>query len=73
MRNYANEVLFMEIARAVQRIPRSQPVTSNRPLSPAANSTSTGRPVLRARWVLADDKLKLIWSEDCEEPLRRVA
>lgn len=73
MRNYADELLFIETARAEQRIQRSQPVTSNNRFSHSGNSTSTGRPVLRARWVLVDETLQLIWSEDHEEPLRRVA
>jgi hypothetical protein len=73
MRNYDDELLFIETARAEQRIQRSQPITSNHRFSQSGNSTSTGRPVLRARWVLVDEKLQLIWSEDHEEPLRRVA
>jgi len=73
MRNYADELLFIESAKAQQRIQQPQPVASNDCLSRPGNSTSDGRPVLRARWVLVDEMLKLIWTEDHEEPLRRVA
>jgi molybdopterin biosynthesis enzyme len=73
MHNYADEVLFVETAKAEQRIQRSQPATLNHRFSRPGNSTSTGRPVLRARWVLVDETLQLIWSEDHEEPLKRVA
>ena len=73
MRNFADELLFIETARAEQRIQRPQPVTSNDCLSCPGNSTSGGRPVLRARWVLVDETLQLIWCEDHEQPLRRVA
>jgi hypothetical protein len=73
MRNFADELLFIETARAEQRIQRPQPVTSNDCLSCPGNSTSGGRPVLRARWVLVDETLQPIWCEDHEEPLRRVA
>jgi len=73
MRNFADELLFIETARAEQRTQRPQPVTSNDCLSCPGNSTSGGRPVLRARWVLVDETLQLIWCEDHEEPLRRVA
>ena len=73
MRNFADELLFIETARAEQRIQRPQPVTSNDCLSRPGNSTSGGRPVLRARWVLVDETLQLIWCEDHEQPLRRVA
>jgi hypothetical protein len=73
MRNYADELHFIETVRAEQRIQRSQPVTSNHRFSHSGNATSTGRPVLRARWVLVDETLQLIWSEDREEPLRCAA
>jgi hypothetical protein len=73
MRNDHNELLFIETARAEQHIQRSQPAASNHRFSHSGNSTSTGRPVLRARWVLVDETLELIWSEDREEPLRRAA
>ena len=73
MRNYADELHFIETVRAEQRIQRSQPVTLNHRFSHSENATSTGRPVLRARWVMVDEMLQLIWWEDHEEPLRRVA
>jgi hypothetical protein len=73
MRNFAAELLFIETAKAEQPIQRAQPVTSNDCLSRPGNSTSGGRPVLRARCMLVDDTLQLIWTEDREEPLRRVA
>jgi hypothetical protein len=73
MRNHADELLFIETAKAGQPIERTQVGTSNRHCSRPGNSTPAGRPVLRARWVLVDETLKLVWSEDHEEPLRRVA
>jgi hypothetical protein len=73
MRNHADELRFIETARAGQRIQQSPPVTLNNCLARPGNSTPVGRVVLRGRWVLVDETLKLIWSEDYEEPLRRVA
>jgi hypothetical protein len=73
MRNYADEILFIETAKVEQHIQRSPSVTANRRITYSGNSTSAARPLLRARWVLVDESLQLIWSEDHEEPLRRVA
>jgi hypothetical protein len=73
MRNHADELRFIETARAGQRIQQSQPVTLNNCLARPGNSTPAGGVVLRSRWMLVDETLKLIWSEDYEEPLRRVA
>jgi len=73
MRNYAEEILFIETARAEQSMQRLRPAISHHGFSRSGNSTSTARPVLRARWVLVDETLKLVWSEDREEPLRRAA
>ena len=73
MRNYADEVLFIEIAKAKQHFQRSQSVTAKRRIARSGNSASSARPLLRVRWVLVDESLQLAWSEDHEEPLRRVA
>ena len=73
MRNYADEVRFIETAKVEQHIQRSPSVTAKRRVTYSGNSTCAARPLLRARWMLVDETLKLIWSEDYEEPLRRVA
>jgi hypothetical protein len=73
MRNYANELLFIETVRTEQDLEPTQVGNANRHGSSSHNSSTAGRPVLRAHWVLVDETLKLVWSEDHEEPLRRVA
>jgi hypothetical protein len=73
MRNDADELFFIETAGAQQHIERTHVGTSNRHFSRSGYSTPAGRPVLRARWVLVDETLMLIRSEDHEEPLRRAA
>ncbi len=73
MRNYADEVLFIVTAKVEQYIQRSPSVTANRSVTYSGNSTSAARALLRAHWVLVDESLQLVWSEDHEEPLRRVA
>ena len=73
MRNYPDEVVLMEIARAERRIQRSHAVTPNPRSSRTGKSELADCPVLRARWVLVGEKLQLVWSEDYDEPLRRAA
>ncbi len=73
MRNYPDEVVLMEIARAERRVQRSHAVTPNLRSSRTGKSALADCPVLRARWVLVDETLQLVWSEDYDEPLRRAA
>jgi hypothetical protein len=73
MRNYADEILFIETVRKERCVLR-------KPLSPSKDSCSqlarenlATRPILRSGWVLVDGKLELRWSEDRDEPLRCAA
>jgi hypothetical protein len=73
MRNHADEILFIENVRK-HRNPDTGKIlifgdAESQSNSPKGDSTLG----LRSCWVLVDGKLKLIWSGDEDEPLRRVA
>jgi hypothetical protein len=70
MRNYADEILFIEIARAERRTPQTTILPSK---DTCAHIDEAKRPRLRARWVWVDGKLELRWSDDWDEPLRGAA
>jgi hypothetical protein len=73
MRNYADEILFIETARTKRCAPRISILASNDTCSRPEGAKSAPRPLLRAQWVLVDGKLELHWSDDREEPLRCAA
>jgi hypothetical protein len=73
MRNYADEILFIEIARTERCARRTTIPASNDNCSQPERAKCAPRPVIRARWVLVDGKLELRWSDDCDEPLRCAA
>ena len=73
MRNYADEILFVETARTERCAPRTSILASNDNCSQPERAKCTPRPLLRAQWVLVDGKLELRWSDDREEPLRCAA
>ncbi len=73
MRNYADEILFIVIARAERCAPQTTILPSH---DTCAHIDEAKRPIcpgLRARWVLVDGKLELRWSDDWDEPLRCAA
>jgi hypothetical protein len=70
MRNYADEILFIETARTERFVPI---LASSETCSHTENANHPARPLLRAQWVLVDGKLELRWSDDREEPLRCAA
>jgi hypothetical protein len=73
MRNYADEILFIETARTKRCAPQTSILASNHNCSQPGGEKCAPRPLLRARWVLLDGKLELRWSDDREEPLRCAA
>jgi len=73
MRNYADELLTMVAVWTEPRIRRSQSSTDTRACRQPVESKQAVRPVVRARWILVDGTLQLIWSEAHEEPLRCAA
>ena len=73
MRNYAEEIFLLEAVRTERAIQRSKLPTSIHSCGQPAKAKRTERPVLRCRWAMVDGILKLIWSEDHEEPLRCAA
>jgi hypothetical protein len=73
MRNYADEIHFIETVRTRRCVPRTTLSTSSDSSSQAEEVKGTIRRKLKCRWVLVDEKLELVWSEDREEPLRWAA
>jgi hypothetical protein len=73
MRNYADEILFIEIARAERRTPQTTILPSNDTCAHIDEAKRPMCPGLGARWVLVDGKLELRWSDDWDEPLRCAA
>jgi hypothetical protein len=73
MRNYADEILFIETVRKERRVPRTPLCPSNDSGSQLERENLATRPILRSRWVWVDGKLELRWSDDRDEPLRCAA
>jgi hypothetical protein len=73
MRNYADEILFIETARTRQCVPRTTLSTLADSRSQPEKVKSAVRRNLKCRWVLVDEKLVLLWTNDLEEPLRCAA
>ena len=73
MRNYADEILFIETARTERCAPRASILASNDHCSEPERAKWAARPLLRAQWVVVDGKLEPRWSDDREEPLRCAA
>ncbi len=73
MRNYADEILFIETVRTRRSVQRTALSASSDSGSQPKRVKGTVRPNLKCRWVLVDEKLELLWSDDREEPLRCAA
>jgi hypothetical protein len=73
MRNHADEVLFIEILRKQGRAKPGEVLVLGDKCQQTRVRTQAFFPKLRARWVLVDGKLSLIWSNEEEEAWRRVA
>ena len=73
MRNHAEEVLFIEVSRKQSRAKTGEILVLCDQCPRASVRMPADRPGLRARWVLVDGKLRLIWSNEEDEAGRRVA
>ena len=73
MRNYADEILFIEKLRAERCVPQTTIFPTNDNCSQPEKTMPATRPVLRSHWVLVDGKLELVWRDECDEPLRCAA
>ena len=73
MRNHADEMLFIELSRKQGRAETGEILVLGDQRPRACVRKPTSFPRLRARWVLVDGKLRLIWSNEEDEVRRRVA
>lgn len=73
MRNYADEILFLETVRTRQCMPRTAHFTCSDSRSQPEKLKRAVRPNLKCQWILVDEELELLWSDDREEPLRCAA